>query len=331
MNQKLAAFCRSAFLAATTLIYDGPANDAAAQQQQQSDAIHKRIYEVPIVGYEYYYKSEAHPELPPMPPIPEVTFDGTGPHYLKAHYFGNPLAGSCTLNVDAVDRKTGQSTRLLELPRGSNQLDDVKDIQNNTYRRTLDGVGYVFRIKSCETFGKGFSKLVTPPLQLEITRDLSNTAPYKNTRKLPGDYQSSIEVRWDEGSKKEFLVDDSVYTLTPKVPLQIGTEIHMNREIAFVTSGGRSRSAGLNILGLQGVVENSIAQSFEEKTGRSSTDTYTIILNPDVCPKWRVQKYEVRQTGYFSAPDLDITQERKFEVPISRRLVPINTCEPGNN
>ncbi|MEK7801496.1 MAG: hypothetical protein AAB276_03485, partial [Pseudomonadota bacterium] len=108
--------------------------------------------------------------------------------------------------------------------------------------------------------------------------------------------------------------------------MQVGTELQSSREIVFGKGSASTLSTGLNIVGFQSAVEGSISQSFEEKTGRSSAETYTVTLNPDICLHWRVEKYETRVTGYYSAPALGVNEERPFTVPESRRLQTTNLC-----
>lgn len=136
-----------------------------------------------------------------------------------------------------------------------------------------------------------------------------------------------ITMRWDRSTKKENLIEETDIALTPHVPVQIGTEFQKNREIAFTKTDGSSVSGGFSA-GIGGSLETMSSKSLEHKTGRTTTETYTVTLNPDICLNWRVKKYETGEIVYFSAPEEGMPEEQPIWLPLSRRIEAINLCPP---
>lgn len=155
------------------------------------------------------------------------------------------------------------------------------------------------------------SETVAPPIP-----------PLKPVTQIPS---WNLQVRWDDSTKRESLIEDMEVTLTPGVPVQIGTEYQKNREISFTKGSGSSVSGGFSA-GFGGMVESMSSQSVENKTGRATTETFVVTLNPDVCLNWRIKKFETAKVGYFSAPDAGMPEEQPVWVPLSRRIEAISKC-----
>jgi hypothetical protein len=144
---------------------------------------------------------------------------------------------------------------------------------------------------------------------------------------LPATGSWGMQLRWDESTKIENLIEDVDVILTPHVPVQISTEFQKIRELAFSKADGSGSSAGVGAV-LHADIQNQTLHSVENKMGRAASEAYTVTLNPDICLYWRVRKYETTKMAYYSAPKADIPEEYAFWMPLSRRIEVTNKCDP---
>ncbi|MEK7802674.1 MAG: hypothetical protein AAB276_09500, partial [Pseudomonadota bacterium] len=217
MNQKnLSVFLSSVFFVAASV------NEALAEKALP-DPVHKRTY------------SFSTAIMPSGGSVPDdVDFDGRGPHNLWISqtgadlFFDTEIGGfdkMCRVWVWAISRKTKEITTLLYENRRNYFY---KSRLNVDVPKTIsfEGVNYTFTLKRCDVNWNG-GKRIDDNVSMEITQDLSNLPEYKAVKARqemkPEEYASSIQVRWDDKSRKEVLLGRGTYDLTPRVPMQVGT------------------------------------------------------------------------------------------------------------
>jgi hypothetical protein len=265
----------------------------------------------------------------------DINFDGRGPHYLRIWPNGpSTWSNVCSFTVDAIDRKTGKATPLIESYPFNYSLGPQVHADGLAVNKNLDGVVYSFQVFQCEN---NMATSKKDGIRIRVTQDLSNSPEYRGAKEAQANKQklhdlsndpSMLSIRF-VNSDHTALVSDDIIKVQKHSAKTLTFGWQTNREIAFQTSNSSDKELGISSL-FTASIKKGIQQSFEEKFGQTYSESVEVHLNGDTCPNWRVKKYQTRKLGYVSAKKMGIDQEVPFSIVSKQDIEAINLCDPEN-